>query len=105
MAEGNTVKAKHTFQVQNVKCEGCATTIKNKLEKEFGVIEIDLTKTPKELTLEIENEHIDILRNTLKTIGYPMTDEQLGFFANRSAQTKSFVSCALGRIENAKKNS
>ena len=27
---------KRTFQVQNVKCGGCATTLKNKLADQFG---------------------------------------------------------------------
>jgi len=96
------MKTKRTFQVQNVKCEGCATTLKNKLADAFGDIEVDLTKMPREITLEIEEDRIDELKEALKALGYPMADEKLGFFENTSAQAKSFVSCAIGKIENSK---
>ncbi len=93
---------KRTFQVQNVKCEGCATTLRNKLEEKYGPIEVDLTKMPREITLKIDEDRIDSLKKDLKALGYPMANEQLGFFENTSAQAKSFVSCAIGKMENAK---
>ncbi len=96
------MKEKRTFQVQNVKCEGCATTLINKLADQFGSIEVGLTKMPREITLKIEEEHIPKLKEALKALGYPMADEKLGFFENTSAQAKSFVSCAIGKIENSK---
>ena len=96
------MKEKRTFQVINVKCEGCATTLKNKLAKEFGEIEIDLTKMPREITLHIEKERISSLKNALKALGYPMADEKLGFLESGSAQAKSFISCATGKLQNAK---
>ena len=99
------MKEKRTFQVQNVKCEGCATTLKNKLAKEFGDIEVNLTKMPREISLEIEEERIPLLKDALKSLGYPITEEHLGFFENSAVQAKSFVSCAIGKIENAKYNS
>ncbi len=75
-----TMKEKRTFQVKNVKCEGCATTLKNRLIKKFGEIEVDLTKMPREITLEIEESRASLLKDTLKSLGYPITDERLGFF-------------------------
>jgi copper chaperone CopZ len=33
---------KQTFQVENVKCNGCATTLKNKLLAEFGTVDVNL---------------------------------------------------------------
>ena len=93
-----------TLRVQNVKCEGCATTLKNKLADEFGKIEVDLTKMPREITLDIEEDRVETLKSALKSLGYPLEDEKLGFFANKSAQAKSFVSCAIGKIEHAQEN-
>ena len=98
------MKTKRTFQVQNVKCEGCATTLKNKLADAFGTIEVDLSKIPREITLEIDDNRIDELKEALKALGYPMANEKLSFFENTSAQAKSFISCAIGKMESAKEN-
>ena len=94
---------KETFKVQNVKCGGCANTLMSKLVDEFGAIEVNLEVMPREITLEIDEEKIPKLREALKSLGYPMADEQLGFMQNSTAQAKSFVSCALGKFELANK--
>ena len=96
-------KEKHTFQVQNVKCEGCANTLKTQLQESFGNITVDLTKMPREITLEIAQEEIPQLREALKKLGYPMSDEALNFVESATTQAKSFVSCAVGKFELAKK--
>ena len=93
---------KQRFKVQNVKCGGCANTLTTKLKDEFGKIEVNLEVMPREITLEIEDEKIPALREALKSLGYPMADEQLGFVENTTAQAKSFVSCAVGKFEVAK---
>jgi copper chaperone CopZ len=93
---------KKRFKVQNVKCGGCANTLTTKLVKEFGEIEVNLEVMPREITLNIEEGKIPALREALKSLGYPMTDEELGFVANTTAQAKSFVSCAIGKFEVAK---
>jgi len=93
---------KQTFKVQNVKCSGCANTLTTKLADEFGEIEVDLEVMPREITLEIEETKISDLRKALRSLGYPMEDEGLGFVQNSAAQAKSFVSCAIGKFEVAK---
>jgi len=95
---------KQTFKVQNVKCGGCANTLTTKLADAFGEIEVNLEVMPREITLEIEDTKIPTLSEALKSLGYPMTDEQLGFVENTTAQAKSFVSCAVGKFEVAKKS-
>jgi len=90
---------KQTFKVQNVKCGGCANTLKTKLADEFGDIEVNLEVMPREISLIIEQERIAELRQALKALGYPMADETLGFVENTTAQAKSFVSCAVGKFE------
>jgi len=94
---------KQTFKVQNVKCEGCANTLTTKLTDEFGTIEVNLEVIPREITLEIMDEKVPALREALKSLGYPMVDEQLDFVENTTAQAKSFVSCAVGKFEVANK--
>ena len=93
---------KQIFKVQNVKCEGCANTLTTKLADAFGTIEVNLEVMPREITLEIEDEKVPALREALKSLGYPMADEMLGFVENTTAQAKSFVSCAVGKFEVAK---
>lgn len=93
---------KQTFKVQNVKCRGCANTLTTKLADAFGKIEVNLEVMPREITLEIDDAQVPTLREALKSLGYPMADEQLGFVQNTTAQAKSFVSCAVGKFELAK---
>ncbi|MFT7860533.1 MAG: heavy-metal-associated domain-containing protein [Sulfurimonas sp.] len=94
---------KQTFQVENVKCGGCANTLMTKLKEEFGKIEVDLDKMPRTITLDIEDERLDALRKALRNLGYPMSDEDLDFIDNNTAKAKSFVSCAIGKFELSKK--
>jgi copper chaperone CopZ len=91
---------KQIFKVNNVKCGGCANTLKSTLEKTFGRIEVDLTKNPREITLDIEKNAIPELRIQLKRLGYPMSDEDLSTIEGFSTTAKSFVSCAMGKIHN-----
>ena len=87
-----------TFQVQNVKCGGCAHTLKEKLRPLFGEVEVDLEKEPREITLDMEENQRELLSKTLKDMGYPLVGEKLGFVESGSAKAKSFVSCAIGKM-------
>ena len=93
---------KQTFQVENVKCNGCATTLKNKLLTEFGTVDVNLEVEPREITLEIAEEKIDDLQTVLRGLGYPFSTDELGMVDNTTAKFKSFVSCAVGKIDNNK---
>ena len=87
-----------TFQVINVKCGGCASTLKEKLFEQFGEVEVDLEKEPREIRLDIEEEEIPALGKALKKLGYPFSTEKMGFVDGTSAKAKSFVSCAIGKM-------
>ncbi|MCB4743319.1 MAG: heavy-metal-associated domain-containing protein [Sulfurovum sp.] len=87
-----------TFKVQNVKCGGCAHTLKEKLRPLFGEVEVDLEKEPRQIMLDIEESQIEILSKILKEIGYPFVGEKMGFMESGSAKAKSFISCAIGKI-------
>jgi copper chaperone CopZ len=89
---------KQTFKILNVKCGGCASTLKTKLFDRFGDIEVDLSKNPREITLDISNEDIEELKSNLKSLGYPLTTENLSFIEQNTTKAKSFVSCAIGKI-------
>ena len=87
-----------TFKVINVKCSGCASTLKSKLLEKFGNVEVNLDKEPREITLNIEEPDIVKLGEELKKLGYPFVTEKMGFVDGTSAKAKSFVSCAIGKI-------
>jgi len=89
---------KQTFEVFNVKCGGCASTLKTKLAQEFGEIEVNLNVIPRKITLEIKDKDIDKLAKALRNLGYPLASEEMSFMDSTSAKAKSFVSCAIGRM-------
>ncbi|MCB4747271.1 MAG: heavy-metal-associated domain-containing protein [Sulfurovum sp.] len=86
------------FKVQNVKCGGCAHTLKEKLRPLFGEVEVNLEKEPRQIMLDIEESQIETLSKILKEMGYPFVGEKMGFMESGSAKAKSFISCAIGKI-------
>lgn len=91
---------KQTFSVLNVKCGGCANILKKSLLEEFGAVEVNLDVMPREITLEIDSERIEILKSKLRTLGYPLTSDDLNTIEKITTTAKSFVSCAIGKIDN-----
>ena len=89
---------KQTFEVINVKCGGCANTLKTSLLEEFGEIEVNLEVEPRQITLNVKESAIPALRTKLKKLGYPMSDEELSTIEGFSTTAKSFVSCAVGKM-------
>jgi copper chaperone len=89
---------KQTFEVINVKCGGCASTLKTALKKEFGEVEVNLDVEPRQITLDVEESDIPDLRKKLIKLGYPMSDEDLSKIEEFSTTAKSFVSCAVGKM-------
>jgi len=90
---------KQTFEVLNVKCGGCANTLTTKLADKFGEVTVNLEAEPRQITLDIEDDHIPALRESLKSLGYPMSDEDLSTIESFTTTAKSFVSCAVGKME------
>ncbi len=90
---------KQTFEVQNVKCGGCANTLKKALLDEFGEVEVNLEKEPREITLEIDETKKENLKLKLRSLGYPLSDDELSTLQNVGAKAKSFVSCAIGKMD------
>ncbi len=87
-----------TFRVQNVKCGGCAATLKKKLEPLFGAVCVNLDVMPREITLDIDETQTEALRDALRSIGYPLSNDTLGFVETAETKVKSFVSCAAGKL-------
>ena len=89
---------KQTFEVLNVKCGGCAHTLTSKLAEEFGEVAVNLEVEPRQITLDIDESNIPALREALKGLGYPMSDEDLTTMEGFTTTAKSFVSCAVGKM-------
>ncbi len=86
---------KHIYEIQNIRCGGCANTITKALIAEFESVEVDVTG--KKVTVEIKDES-EIAKGAelLKKLGYPLADEESGIID----KAKSFVSCAIGKFGN-----
>jgi copper chaperone len=89
---------RQTYEVQNVKCGGCAATLKKSLLDVFGEVEVDLDVTPRTITLEIAPQQEEALKLALRKLGYPLVGDELGTFGTLETKAKSFVSCAIGRM-------
>ncbi|MCF6190936.1 MAG: heavy-metal-associated domain-containing protein [Cocleimonas sp.] len=89
---------KQTFEVVNVKCGGCASTLKSKLKDQFGDVDVDLDVTPRKITLDIDDSQIEQLTKALRKLGYPLTTDEMGLLEGTTAKAKSFVSCAVGKM-------
>lgn len=85
----------------NIKCEGCATTIKNELLKITGVENAEVRKEEDMVKISYD-EHLDraVIIKKLYSLGYPEATEENGLLL----QVKSYASCMLGRIHNLNHN-
>mgnify|MGYP003957001627 CR=1 FL=1 len=94
---------KQSFEVLNLKCEGCVNTISKSLSVKFGDIEIEIER--KIVTVDIQNaEQEENLKSSLRALGYPLKTENLDFVQDHALKAKSFVSCAVGKFGLTKEN-
>ena len=86
---------KAEIQVENLKCGGCASTIKKAIlaMKDVSEIEIDINKSIVLITSENDNE--EEIKLKLSKLGYP----EVGDKNTVLHKAKSFVSCAVGRMD------
>ncbi len=94
---------KKTFEVHNVKCSGCANTLINSLKDEFGEIEVNLEVNPRQIILDIDQTKEKDLKLKLRSLGYPLTSDELSGLKKATTTAKSFVSCAIGKFNVATK--
>jgi len=87
---------KTIFEIQNLKCGGCENTIKKNLNKfEFvNNLEVDTERSTVSMDALLP-DCIDFVIRALSNMGYPIIEETNSL----SKKTRSFVSCAIGRIQ------
>ena len=90
----------YTIAVENIKCGGCAITIRSKLLSQALVQAVDFYIQHGQVRVEGDPETRDKVTMALARMGYPETGSVEGMRA-AAAKAKSFVSCAIGRIDNA----
>ena len=86
---------KTTLTIQNLKCEGCISTIAKKLSALHGNHDVKVNLDRSEVTFDYDGE-LNLLdaKETLKIIGYP----EIGTENSWSTRAKSYVSCAVGKM-------
>jgi copper chaperone CopZ len=89
---------KQTLEVLNVKCGGCASTLTKALKDEFGDVEVNLEVMPRQITLDIKENQMESLKLKLRKLGYPLADDELSGLQKATTTAKSFVSCAIGKM-------
>ena len=90
-----------TYEVANIRCGGCANTIRTALDMEdFTSVKVDLIGEPRKVTAEIENdERLELFKKVLRDHGYPLVDDENTFVESAGLKAKSFVSCAVGKLQ------
>ena len=84
-----------TINILNLKCNGCANTIKKGLLSIDGINEVTVTLEKSEIHIDSENEKIiQFAKEKLASMGYP----EVGDANTILHKAKSFVSCATGKM-------
>jgi len=64
-----------TFKANNISCSSCVNLIKGSLEDDFGIIEVNLESTPKEVSLEIKNNEQEIIfKKEMEELGFSIIE-------------------------------
>jgi len=84
-----------TVRIQNLKCGGCAATIRTKVGELEGIDDIKIDESEHTVTVIHTKENVLLgIKQKLAALGYPEVDTENGVLT----QAKSFVSCAAGRL-------
>ena len=86
---------KTTVEVQNLKCNGCASTINNKLStiENIDTISVDVENSSVSFEYDTENT-LETVKKELHKLGYPLVGED----NKLQTKAKSYVSCAIGKM-------
>ena len=88
----------YEVSVENIKCGGCANTIRTRLEKLDGIDSVTVDVESGRVTVDGDEDTRQNVIERLASLGYPETGSVEGI-RSATAKAKSFVSCAVGRME------
>ena len=84
-----------TINILNLKCNGCANTIKKGLLSIEGVNTVEVTLENSEIKINaISDEIFTTVKEKLSKMGYP----EVGDANSMMHKAKSMVSCATGKL-------
>ena len=59
-----------TFEASNINCQNCANTIKNALREDFGEISVDLSKQPRQVSVQIDESKVEAFKEAMDELGF-----------------------------------
>jgi len=84
-----------TLEILNLKCGGCANSIKKGILAIDGITEVSVDLQTSKVTIDSEADAVLInVKSKLASMGYP----EVGDANTIIHKAKSFVSCATGRM-------
>ena len=92
----------YNFEVENIRCGGCANTITKKLKRINGVDDVQVKVDEKQVIVKadpvIDANIRQILGKKLEKLGYP----EVGTMGSKRLLSKatSVISCAIGKVSN-----
>jgi copper chaperone len=89
----------YRIEVENIKCNGCATSIRKRLLEDARVRSVEVDVAAGQISLDADESARSDLIGALAAMGYPEVGSVEGLKAAAS-KAKSFVSCAVGKIDN-----
>ncbi|VFM98559.1 MAG: Copper chaperone CopZ [Candidatus Kentron sp. G] len=88
----------YTIEVDNIKCHGCANTIRKKVLATHNVNEVTVDVEAGAVTIDSSEDLTEAVGETLYSLGYPKRGSSEGF-EQIKAKATSFISCAIGRMD------
>ena len=86
---------KTTLIIQNLKCGGCANTVITRLSELENISNIEVSNEENSVAFSYKNENdLEQAIGLLSKLGYPVVGEE----NTLGKKAKSFVSCAVGRL-------
>jgi copper chaperone len=86
---------KTQIEIENLKCGGCASTITKGLLSLENVSEVEIDIEKSIVSVTSKDESLNEIKEKLSKLGYP----EVGDKNTVLHKAKSFVSCAVGRID------
>ena len=86
---------KTTLSIQNLKCGGCANTVITRLSQLDNISDIEVDNENSTVAFSYKDDsNLEEAIHLLSKLGYPVDGED----NTLSKKAKSFVSCAIGRM-------
>lgn len=86
---------KTTLAIQNLKCGGCANTVITRLSDVENITDVEVSNEDNTVTFSYTDDaDLESAITLLSKLGYPVVGED----NTLSKKAKSYVSCAVGRM-------